>query len=134
MRRMLLLVAVAAAVVVGACATAGGPVGVTAAGSGDLSVTQDWVDREAADAAVTWANQLGLVRVDEATWTARVVELCDLAGRPADRSLPPSAFDDLARRFVAGDEPYSVRGGGTMPSVDEAADTLRTIALSTCRP
>ncbi len=133
MTRVRVLV-VALLVAATACSTAGGgSAPPTDAASGDLSTVQEWADQEAAQAALAWANQLGLADVDEALWTDRVADLCELAGRPADPDLPPSVYADLAERFVDEDAPFSVRADGSLPSTDEATDALRTVALSVCR-
>ncbi len=126
------LAVVVLAVVVAACTGSERVATPPGNAGGDLAATQGWGDAGAAEAAVTWANELGIVRVDEGLWKDRVDEVCDLAGRPADPNLPASAYTELAGAYLEADAAYSTRADAPAPTVAEAADTLQRIARSVC--
>lgn len=84
----------------------------------------NWTDRDLFNAGITWVNQTGLNQTAEDVWSERLDALC---------ATDPD-FAGLADQYVAEDAEYSVRSDGTLPSTEDASDSLLTIQRQTCRP
>ena len=90
--------------------------------SPDVFDSSNWSYRDLSGAAGVWVNQLGLVQTDEDVWSARLDTIC--AG---DLDLL-----SLAEQYIAEDEKYSVRSDGTLPTPEDAKESLEIIRLQTC--
>lgn len=89
-----------------------------------------WTDPALSDAAEIWVNQLGLNQEDPDVWQDRLDRICaiwDIPGGDIDGMVR------LAGEFVEEDMESSVRSDGTLPTREEAAQSLWVIADSpTC--
>jgi heat shock protein HslJ len=79
-------------------------------------------DADLAAQTFTWANDLGLAQTSPLVWGERFIELC-----AADPGLVT-----LAQRYLTEDAATSVRGDGSLPTAEQATQTLETIQRSTC--
>jgi len=71
----------------------------------------------------TWVNELGLAQTSPLVWSTRFIELCATA---------TTDLSDFATQYVDEDSKFSVRADGTIPSPDEAIQTLDLMRRSTC--
>ncbi|MDK1011132.1 MAG: hypothetical protein QGM46_09515 [Actinomycetota bacterium] len=78
-------------------------------------------DIRLSNAASVWVNQLGLVQDDPEEWRRRLEAICDVGYGPSQSSTP---MLDLARDFIDMDTDLSVRSDGSLPSPEEAAESL----------
>ncbi len=78
-------------------------------------------DTRLSNAAVVWVNQTGLIQDDSDVWEARLRLICDLGYDPSPSSTP---MLDLASQFIDQDADLSARSDGSLPSPEEAAETL----------
>lgn len=90
-----------------------------------------WADEEAWNAAMTWVNQTGLSQGDPGVWRSRLDRICEI-GPPTDDA--ESEMSRLAGEFTSEDAELSVRVDGMLPTPDEAAESLWTIAYSQACP
>jgi hypothetical protein len=85
---------------------------------------QSWTERDVSAAASTWANNLGLVQLDDQVWRVRLGAIC----------TDGVNLGHLAAAYVREDADLSRRGDGSLPTPLEAEQTLEMIAISpTCR-
>ncbi len=80
-------------------------------------------DTDLTGATMTWVNDLGLAQTSPLVWGERFVELCS----PADPDVV-----DLSGRYLEEDAATSVRGDGSLPTVEQAAQTLDLMRRSVC--
>lgn len=86
---------------------------------------QSWTERDVSDAASTWANNLGLVQLDDRVWRVRLGAVCSDGAN----------LEHLAAAYIQEDADVSQRSDGSLPTPTEAEQTLEMIAPSpTCRP
>ena len=74
-------------------------------------------------AVFTWVNDLGLGQRSTDVWSDRFVEMC---------ATNNDELGPLAERYISEDAGFSLWAGGTLPSTDQAAQTLGTIRISVC--
>lgn len=78
-------------------------------------------DLRVSNAATVWINQLGLVQDDPREWRIRLGMICDVGYNPTPSDTP---MLDLASAFIDVDTELSVREDGSLPSPEEAAESL----------
>lgn len=88
------------------------------------SDSSNWSDKAISDAAVVWVNQTGLNQSDEGVWSDRLDAIC---------ATDPD-YTGLAERYVTEDAEHSVRSDGSLPTAEEALDTVLIIRRQTCGP
>ena len=90
----------------------------------------EWTDREVQDAASIWVNQLGLNETDPGVWTGRLDRICEIGYAPGQAMRD---MTELAGEFVAEDAGVNIRADGSLPTAEEAVESLWIIAQSpTC--
>jgi hypothetical protein len=90
--------------------------------SPDVFDSSNWRYQDLSAAASVWLNQLGLNQTDEDVWSARLDTIC-----AADSDLL-----GLAEQYVVEDAEYSVRSDGTLPTPEDAKESLEIISLQSC--
>jgi hypothetical protein len=112
------LVAIGFAVVAGGCGgnAADDPVGITSS------------DEQLIQQSGTWVNSLGLAQTDPGTWRTRLERACSEGVWDREVAM------ELATQFIEEDVAVSVRAEGLgMPSVEDGARALWTMAVNVCR-
>jgi hypothetical protein len=90
--------------------------------SPDVFDSSNWRYQDLSAAASVWLNQLGLNQTDEDVWSIRLDTIC-----AADSDLL-----SLAEQYVVEDAEYSVRSDATLPTPDDAKESLEIISLQSC--
>lgn len=94
------------------------------------SLGSEWTDREVQDAALTWMNLQGLNETDPDVWSGRLDRICEIGYAPGQAMQD---MTELAGEFITEDADVNIRADGSLPTAEEAVESLLIIARSpTC--